>query len=244
MFRIYSQVKISIIIPTYNEADNISSIVSYFKASEGDCLAEIIVSDGGSTDDTIAIAKACGAITAISPVKGRAGQMNHAVSLATGDVYYFVHADCKPPKSYQQDILRAIEDGFDCGSFRTVFDCNSYMLKVNAFFTRFNYLFFRGGDQSIFVTKQLMNKVGMYKEDMLIMEDYDFLTRIQKQGKFKLIPKATLVSARKYDENTWLEVQRANYSVVKLYNKGATQEEMIATYKRMLKYRDSSFDKE
>lgn len=235
--------KISIIIPTYNEDGNIEGLLQHLKKNNNENIAEIIVSDGGSSDDTLTIAGANGAVALESPVAGRAGQMNYALEHATGDIYYFVHADSKPPESYTDDILNAINEGFDCGSFRTAFDSDKYLLRINAFFTRFNYLFFRGGDQSIFVTRDLMNKVGEYKEDMLIMEDYDFIERIQKHGKFKLIPKSTLVSARKYDENSWLKVQLANYAVVKLYNKGATQEEMITTYKRMLDYRDSSFDK-
>lgn len=234
--------KISIIIPTYNEAENIGGVIDYLLQSTENSIAEIIVSDGGSNDDTISRAEAKGALVLKSPVAGRAGQMNYALEHTTGDILYFVHADCRPPESYVGDIIRAVGDGYDCGSFRTAFDSDKYLLRINAFFTRFNYLFFRGGDQSIFVTRSLMDKVGLYKENMLIMEDYDFIERIQKHGKFKLIPKSTLVSARKYDENSWLKVQLANYAVVKLYNKGATQEDMIATYKRMLDYRDSSFD--
>lgn len=233
---------ISIIIPTYNEAENISTTLQHLKTGGVEGVAEIIVSDSGSEDDTLKIAERNGAVAINSPLKGRAGQMNHALKYATGDVYYFVHADCHPPTSYINDIKQAVKEGFSCGSFRTAFRSNKTMLKVNAFFTRFDYLFFRGGDQSIFVTKDLMQQVGPYKEDMLIMEDYDFLQRIKEQGKFKLIPKPTMVSARKYDENSWLRVQLANYKVVKMYRNGASQEDMIKAYKEMLNYRDNSFD--
>lgn len=231
--------KLSIIIPTYNEEHNIADTIKHLQQGNKD--VEIIVSDGGSDDDTVVTAKRLGVIVTTSPTKGRAGQMNHGVSIAQGDIYYFVHADTRPPKSYYKDIEHALSKGYNCGSYRFKFDSNKFMLKVNAFFTRFNYLFFRGGDQSIFVSKELFEQVGNFKENMLIMEDYDFLERIWKHGKFKLIPKSTIVSSRKYDKNTWLEVQLANLKVVRMYRNGASQQEMIHTYKTMLNYRSSAF---
>lgn len=235
--------KISIIIPTYNEAESIQKAIRYLIEAAGSALAEVIVCDGGSGDGTLQLAKEAGALALLSPIKGRAGQMNYAVTHATGDIYYFVHADSRPPASFAQDIQEALAQGYDCGSYRFKFDSDKWILKVNAFFTRFNYLFFRGGDQTIFVTKALWQRVGPYKEEMLIMEDYDYIARIQQHGKFKLMPKSTLVSARKYDDNSWLRVQRANFTVVNMYRNGATQQDMIATYKRMLNYRQNSFEK-
>ncbi len=213
--------KISIIIPTHNEASNIAQLVRHLKDIDQADIAEIIVSDGGSSDNTLELAKEGGATAILSPIKGRSGQMNAGVKIATGDVYYFVHADSLPPLSYSSDILDAVNKGYNCGSYRFRFDSNKFMLKINAFFTRFNFLFFRGGDQTIFVTKELFEKVGPFKEEMLIMEDYDFLQRIWDAGKFKLIPRATIVSARKYDNNSWLQVQVANLKVVRMYRKNA-----------------------
>jgi rSAM/selenodomain-associated transferase 2 len=233
--------KVSIIIPTYNEAENIEKLIPYLLSVKHNDKLEIIVSDGGSNDATIELAKKQGAVTLLSPHKGRAGQMNYAVQYASGNILYFVHADSRPPLSFYTDIKLAIEKGFNCGCYRSQFDSKSLLLKVNAFFTRFNVLFCRGGDQTIFVTKELFQKVGPYKNDMLIMEDYDFLSRIRKQGKFKLFNKATVFSARKYDENSWLTVQKANLTVVRMYKKGSSQQEMLDTYKRMLNYRKNAF---
>lgn len=232
---------LSIIIPTYNERENIGLLVDYLgKALDGD-LVEIIVTDGGSEDDTVEVAAAAGALTIVSPVKGRAGQMNHAVQLAKGDVFYFVHADTRPPKSFKEDIIQALAEGYNCGSYRFRFDMNTGLRRINSFFTRFNYLFFRGGDQSIFLTRELWNKVGPYKEDMRIMEDYDFLSRIWTAGRFKLIQKDTIVSARKYETNSWLRVQLANLKVVRMWRRGASQQEMIEAYRAALNYRKNAF---
>ncbi len=232
---------LSIIIPTYNEENNIKKIIEHLQKHCNNKSYEIIVVDAGSADNTFSKASHLGAKTFISPVKGRAGQMNYGVQQAIGDVYYFVHADSLPVPTFYDDIQEALASNFTCGSFRFKFDSNKFVLKINSFFTRFNYLFFRGGDQTIFITKSLWETTGPYKEEMLIMEDYDFLERIWKQGKFKLIPKATLVSARKYDENSWLRVQLANLKIVKMYRNGASQEEMITTYHNLLKYRANAF---
>ena len=233
--------KISIIIPTFNEEENIDKIITYLLSIQQKEKVEIIIADGGSTDNTIGLANKHKVLTTVSPIKGRAGQMNHGVSLATGNVLYFIHADSRPPLTYFSDIEDALDKGFNCGCYRSKFDSSNFMLKINAFFTRLNVLFCRGGDQTIFVTRDLFEKVGPYKNEMLIMEDYDFLARIRKHGKFKLFNKATVFSARKYDENSWLKVQKANLKIVRMYKKGKSQEDMLQTYKQMLNYRKNAF---
>ena len=76
---------------------------------------------------------------------------------------------------------------------------------------------------------------------MLIMEDYDFIEKLWKLGNFKLIPASTLVSARKFENNSWLKVQLANNKIIKMYKNNKPQEEMIATYGRMLNHLKNAF---
>ena len=233
--------RISIIIPTFNEAQNIEGLLAHLHSMPAVVPPQILVSDGGSTDNTLALARKAGVQALLSPVKGRAGQMNHAVAHATGEVFYFVHADSRPPLSFAQDIAKALRRQYNCGSYRFKFDRNYGLLRINSFCTRFNYLFLRGGDQSIWVTRELWKTVGPYKEEMRIMEDYEFLARIWKAGRFYLAPKSTIVSARKYEGNSWLRVQLANLKVVRMYRKGASQEAMLAAYKAALDYRKNAF---
>ncbi len=82
---------ISIIIPTYNEADKIAQTIIKTQEANGRHQIEIIVVDGGSTDESISIAKNCGAITLLSDQKSRAAQMNKGALCAKGDVLYFLH---------------------------------------------------------------------------------------------------------------------------------------------------------
>jgi rSAM/selenodomain-associated transferase 2 len=232
--------KISIIIPTYNEAASIAKLIAYLQLHGKDNVAEIIISDGGSTDETLTIAEQSGAVALISPQKGRAAQMKHAAAKASGDILYFVHADSFPPVNFTADITKAVNSGFDFGRYRTKFDSSNFLLKINAWFTRFNWFICYGGDQTLFVTKKLFTQSGGFKNELLIMEEYEFCDRLMKGHKYKIFTDSTLISARKYEGRSWLQVQLANRKAVKLFKKGASQEEIVKTYKAMLNKKSSA----
>ncbi|MCU0325482.1 MAG: TIGR04283 family arsenosugar biosynthesis glycosyltransferase [Spirosomaceae bacterium] len=231
--------RISVIIPTYNEAKNIGSLIESLQINGKEHLAEIIVSDSpNSTDDTISVAKKYNAIGVTSLRKGRGFQMNYGATFATGDILYFIHADTKINPDFVSDILQAVSEGFDLGCYRYIFDSNNLLLKINAYFTRFDKIWCRGGDQTLFVTKSAFDKLEGYRSDFLIMEDYDFILRARKFFKFKIIPKNVIVSARKYETNSYFRVQLANFKVMKMFlSQNYSQKEMAEAYQKMLNYR-------
>lgn len=226
---------ISIIIPTFNEAGYIGNLIDYLKKYAGASAIEIIVSDAGSLDETTAIAADAGAKVLHSPKKGRAAQMNFGASVASGTIFYFVHADCIPPKSFTVDLKNAVQNNFDAGRYRTQFMSNRFLLRLNAFFTSFDLFVCYGGDQTFFITRQLFEKLNGYDETKIIMEDYDITERAKKIGRYKIMNKPVLVSARKYDNNGWLSVQKANYKAIKMYKRGMAASLIAQAYKTNIK---------
>lgn len=229
--------KITVIIPTWNEAENIHDLIAFVYHHGGGKIAEVIVIDGGSEDATLQKANQAGALTVSSPVRSRAAQMNLGVTHATGEVLYFLHADVKLIPSFAEDILESIREGFHSGCYRYVFDSPHPMLKINSYFTRFDRIMCRGGDQTLFVMKSVFEELAGFNDFFSIMEDYDFIIRLRKKYRFKIIPKDITVSARKYETNSWLRVQLANLTVFIMFFLQQHPEKMRSMYKRLLRYR-------
>jgi len=224
---------ISLIIPVIDEAENLEKLLPFLKKYGGKHLREIIVVDGGSTDRSAEVINTHGAVSVASP-KGRALQMNKGAAVAKGSILYFVHADTRPPHSFAEDILHYTKEGFDLGCYRFRFDTDKWYFKINNYFTRFNRLWCRGGDQTLYVKADLFRELQGFDESYVIMEEYDFLERATKNHDLKIMPKDVLVSARKYEENGYFRVQWANYIAFKNYKKGKPTEEIKQTYYEML----------
>ena len=226
--------KLSVIIPTLNEAENIKELIPLLQKYGGDFIAEIIVVDGGSRDDTCGIAAALGAKVLKTEVKSRAVQLNLGASKATANTLYFVHADTRPLNSFAEDLQVAMIKGYKAGCFRYKFDSETFLLKLNSWFTRFNGLFSGGGDQTLFITRDFFNTLGGYDANFCLMEDFELVKRIKKRTKFYIIPKTMTVSARKYRENSWLRVQLANLYVFMLFHFGVAPEKLKKSYSILL----------
>lgn len=225
---------LSIIIPAYNEAANIERLVLYLKQEGGHQVSEILVVDGGSHDDTVVLAQRAGARVLQSQVCCRAAQMNLGAVNATEAVLYFVHADAFPPAGFAQDIQEALDAGYLMGCFRYRFDSPRAILKFNAWFVRFQFLWCQGGDKTFFIRRDLFESFGGYDERFVVMEEYDFLQKAMKKHRLRIIPKDVIVSARKYEKNSWLRVQLANATAFTLFRLRVDPRRIRDTYKRML----------
>ena len=100
---------ISVIIPTLNEVENITYIIRHLKSIMPQ--AEIIISDGGSRDGTLQ--KAFHMAKTLTADMGRARQMNAGAELATGNIFWFLHADCRPSEKSGDLILKSLSNNFD-----------------------------------------------------------------------------------------------------------------------------------
>lgn len=229
---------LSIIIPTYNEIEHISFLIKHLQSIPSSDF-EIIVSDGGSTDGTQQQVNELNVQLLQCPDKGRSRQLNYAAKRSRGDILYFLHADSLPPLTLLDDIKKAIAEGFPVGCYRFKFNSPRRILKVNSYFTRFDRLMCRGGDQSLYITKTLFQELNGYDESYKIMEDYDIIIRARKNNSFKIIPKDVIVSARKYDFNSYLKVNVANFIVFMMFFARADQDRMIRFYRSMLNHNKS-----
>ncbi|HVK97179.1 MAG TPA: TIGR04283 family arsenosugar biosynthesis glycosyltransferase [Flavisolibacter sp.] len=226
---------ISIIIPACNEEENIPKLIEYLNNHSDEKVKEVILIDGGSSDNTLHLAAAAGVKAIVSPQKGRAAQMNYGASLATGNIFYFVHADTFPPASFVKDISNAVKQGYDFGRYKSKFLSKKPLLWLNEWFTALDLFICMGGDQTLFIKKDWFKKLNGFRSDMLIMEEYEFCKRARDAGaRYKIMKGSALISARKYDKNSWLQVQLANYRIVKMYKKGDSQQSMVDQYKKML----------
>lgn len=225
----------SIIIPTYNEADQIGQTISRLRTAMEQHRAEVIVVDGGSTDNTVAMARECGALVVKSEQKGRAAQMNKGASVAQYNRLYFLHADSIPPADFATQIITVQNKGISSGCFRLRFNYPHWFLKANAWFTRFNVNAVRFGDQSLFVTKEVFNKAGGFREDLLMMEDQEIIHRLKKYGKFKVMNGYVTTSARKYLDNGIYRMQGIFFSIWAMYYLGYSQQQMLHVYRKLIR---------
>ncbi len=220
--------KVSIIIPVLNEASTIRQLVNHFLTNLDETF-EIIVVDGGSSDQTIEICNQL-PIQLLTSKPSRAIQQNTGAKAAKYEHLYFVHSDTLPPKSVEKDLKKCIDNNIEAACYRSSFDTSSVLMKVNAFFTRFNFLVCRGGDQSLLINKKTFFDLGGFDESLAIMEEYPLIQKLMDEKKLHIIPKAITISARKYENRSWLKVNKANYNAFKLYRAGTDSKIIQKTY--------------
>jgi len=227
---------IAVIIPTYNEEEHIKTTIQRIWHYDTDHLVkEIIVVDGGSGDATVAIAQSEGVRAIVSPKKGRAAQMNYGASIAGEEILYFLHADTVPVMGFADDIRQALEDGYDAGCFMLAFDHAHWFLKANCWFTRFDVDAFHYGDQSLFVKCNAFQNAGGFCEKHIVFEDYHIIKQLKKSGRFTIVKKQVITSARKYLDNGVYTMQGVFYLMYFLYKLGLPQHRLVATYKQLIK---------
>ncbi len=195
---------------------------------------EIIVVDGGSTDNTVKFVQNSSARLYETSHHSRAIQMNFGAAQANGDILYFLHADTMPPPSLYDDINKAINEGYDAGTYRVVFDLQHWFLTFNAWFSQFDVDAFRYGDQSLFVKKSAFINIDGFKKAFIIFEDNDIVCRLKRHGKFKLMQKSVTTSARKYVKYGVYRLQLGYYLLYFLYKFGASQKMLLRIYSKVI----------
>ena len=200
---------ISAIIPALNEAKNLPQTLRQAKLALGP-EAELIVADGGSTDDTCALAADLGARVLVSP-RGRGTQMNAGAAAAHGDILLFLHADTLLPPDAGRLVRAALANPVVLGgNFRLQFDAPGALARLFAFGynrrSRRQRIFY--GDSALWVRRDMFHALGGYREATL-MEDYAFCLALRAGAcrrhptsplseTLPLLPAPVVTSARRF----------------------------------------------
>jgi rSAM/selenodomain-associated transferase 2 len=190
-------VKISVIIPTLNEA-----LILEKSIAEIHCHSphEIIIADGGSEDNTLGIAEKFGLSIVESP-PGRASQMNAGAKTATGDVLLFLHADSRvDADSFQKMAVVMKQENKVGGAFSLAIESEKPSLKMISNFAtlRAKHLHLVYGDQAIFVRAAVFHDIGGFPS-LPICEDLAFYRRLMTQGSTVILEEKAFTSARRWN---------------------------------------------
>ena len=219
--------KITMVIPIYNESSTIGKMLSQLDALPGDW--DVRFADGGSCDDTLE--QIGGRYPVIPCPKGRASQMNHAAKDAE-DVIWFVHCDSLLPADAHAQISRAIEGGAKWGCFHIGFDYDGPFMGCNTYFS--NRRARKGtafGDQGIWIRREVFEKMGGFPS-LPIMEDYEFSMRMGKEGiPITQLPGTIITSGRRYRGRFPLLTMWQMFRLRCLYRKGVDINEIARRYR-------------
>ncbi|MBU2704584.1 TIGR04283 family arsenosugar biosynthesis glycosyltransferase [Zooshikella marina] len=195
------QVKLSIIVPTLNEAKGIQPFLRALQPLRHRGH-EVILIDGGSQDKTVDYARSIvDCLTSCAP--GRAIQMQYGAELATGDVLLFLHADTVLPDLADELIKQAFScSKNDWGRFDVRLSGQHWLLHCIAFMMnkRSQLTGIATGDQAIFVRRDFFETIGGFLA-IPLMEDIDLCSRLRQQSKPVCIHSPVTTSSRRWEQN-------------------------------------------
>lgn len=230
--RANAQARVSVVIPTLDEAGRLAPLIETLKREPE--LKEIIVADGGSTDGTSAIAARLSARLIVSE-RGRGQQLRTGAAAATGEFLLFLHADSVFPPGGLAALTATLDRDprVPGGNFRVVFDGGTRFARgLTVFYAWIRRFALYYGDSGIFVRRTVYAALGGFRP-IALMEDYDFVQRLERAGPTCRIEDPPLVtSSRKFAGRRPVAIVWGWTLVHLLYWAGVSPERLARIYYR------------
>jgi rSAM/selenodomain-associated transferase 2 len=214
--------RLSIVVPVLDEAANLARLLP--DLLEREPQAEVLVVDGGSTDDGRAVVARTPSVRWVSAPRGRARQMNTGASAAGGDALLFLHADTRLPDGAGAAILAALaEPGVVGGRFDVRLDSRRPLLWIVGTLMnhRSRLTGISTGDQGIFVRREIFDALGGYP-DIPLMEDVELSRRLKRRGRLVALRLRVVTSARKWEREGVVRTVLLMWTLRLLYTLGVS----------------------
>lgn len=213
---------LSVIIPSLDAAAFLpATLAALAPAATAGLIREVIVVDGGSNDDTRVIADASGA-RIIETKPGRGGQLRDGALAAAGDWLLFLHADTVLETGWEKEAAAFMRDNdARAAVFTLAFDAVGAAPRLIAAGAMLRTRMARApyGDQGLLIPRVLYNAAGGYR-DLPLMEDVDFIDRLNRRGRFSVLSSKATTSARRYERDGYAARVLRNAVCIALFRVG------------------------
>ncbi len=225
--------KISIVIPVLNEAATIQETLTRIQNASD---VEVIVVDGGSQDETVALAQSVG-VKVIAATSGRASQMNAGAAVATGSILLFLHADTHLPPAFDTLVRQVLQNtGTIAGAFELRIDAELWGIRLIEKMVnwRSRFLSLPYGDQAIFLKASIFKEIGGFP-NLPIMEDFELMRRLKRYGKIAIAPAPVLTSGRRWQKLGVVRTTLINQLIIISYFLGVPPAKLARWYRQRRK---------
>lgn len=225
--------RVSIVIPALDEERAIAATLERALAQAD----QVVLSDGGSRDRTVEIAREMGVQVVTGP-PGRGRQLNRGAEAALepdrepGQILLFLHADTLLPAGGVAQVREAIAEGAEGGAFEIRFDGRGWVYRlgerVASLRSRLSRLAL--GDQAIFVRAARFEHLGGFRPWPLL-EDLDFMLRLRPSGRIAILRPPVTTSARRFAARGPLRTVFGNWWIWMQFVRGVPPERLAARYR-------------
>lgn len=226
--------KVSVIIPTLNEEENIAPAIARLRLSSDHSRVEIIVADGGSSDRTPEIARTKADKLIRVEQRGRALQMQKGALAAAGELLLFLHADTRLPEDWLDELTHVWSSANTpvATAFRLGFESPdpyyrfvSRLASLRTGLTRVPH-----GDQGIALRRDTFLRIGGFPS-VPLMEEYELFKRLRPLGRVMILPGSVATSTRRYERNGRIFNALRSAGIILLYHLGVPPRSLARLYR-------------